>query len=112
MDPWTPRHAELKDGMAKAGLKEIPPDLAAIMDGASDVWWGGAGGGGGRGGATNEWLVVFLGGVSFPCCYSVFLRWQPVWFVVLKGDQKGELVFFSLGGSKKRHTQITWWGSE
>ncbi|CAJ1422038.1 unnamed protein product [Effrenium voratum] len=26
-------HAELKDGMAKAGLKEIPPDLAAIMDG-------------------------------------------------------------------------------
>lgn len=27
------RHAELKDGLGKAGLKEIPPDLAAIMDG-------------------------------------------------------------------------------
>eukprot|EP00438_Fugacium_kawagutii_P016335 Skav200164 [mRNA] locus=scaffold6219:66320:71204:- [translate_table: standard] len=26
-------HAELKDGLGKAGLKEIPPDLAAIMDG-------------------------------------------------------------------------------
>eukprot|EP00913_Durusdinium_trenchii_P029301 g27468.t1 len=26
-------HSELKDGLGKAGLKEIPPDLAAIMDG-------------------------------------------------------------------------------
>lgn len=31
------RHAELKDGLGKAGLKEIPPDLAAIMDGAGLV---------------------------------------------------------------------------
>ena len=28
-----PRHAELKDGLAKAGLKDVPPDLAAILDG-------------------------------------------------------------------------------
>ncbi|CAE7831859.1 CPK2, partial [Symbiodinium microadriaticum] len=26
-------HAELKDGLGKSGLKDIPPDLAAILDG-------------------------------------------------------------------------------